>query len=128
MTEKTRGDLPTDLPRGHEQPRGTSGHTRGKKSSVNKSFGPGSGGGIEHVFDNLLSAFAVTYCNDQDPNRAKANYEEVMRKIKPKAFREELQSFMNEVEAGNEPDCRGAAFMARLMKRRSEVIKQSGGK
>lgn len=130
LTEKTRGDSPTDLPSGHEQPRGASGHTRKKKSSVKKSIESGDDDSLENLAtlpNELLPDYAVRYCREEDPGRALRVYQEIMARIRPDSFRVELQAFTDEIKAGNEPDSRAAALVARLMRKISEPKKQKTG-
>ena len=131
LTEKTRGDLPTDLPRRHEQPREESGHARKNISSNKKSIGTGSGGDDHENLANLpnesLPSYAVRFCHEEDPDRALRMYQEIMARIRPNSFREELQAFTDEIKVGNEPDSRSEALVARLMKKIAERKKQKTG-
>lgn len=66
------------------------------------------------VTDDLLVNFATEFCRDADRTRAIFGYKAVISKIGKEAFKSELIAFFGEVEAGEEPRNRGAAFMARL--------------
>ena len=134
LTEKTRGDLPTDLPTdlpsGPEQPREESGHARKRKSSVKKSTESEGGDNNENLAtlpNESLPGYAVRFCHEEDPDRALRVYQEIMARIRPASFREELQVFTDQIKAGNEPDSRAAVLVARLMKRISESKKQKAG-
>lgn len=61
-----------------------------------------------------LPGYAATFCKEADPNWAVATYKKAIRVIGPEAFRAELDTFVAEVEAGEEPESRGKAFTSRL--------------
>lgn len=135
LTEKTRGDLPTDLPTdlpsGHEQPREESGRARKKKPSIKKSTKSEGGDNNENLAtlpNESLPSYAVRFCHEENPESALRVYQEIMARIRPDSFREELQAFTDEIEAGKEPDSRAEALVARLMKKISEPKKQKTGK
>jgi len=70
---------------------------------------------ITNLSHEALPKYAATFCNEEDPNRAIRYYKKVVIPIiGPEAFRTELQFFVGEISAGEEPRNRGAAFMARL--------------
>jgi hypothetical protein len=110
-------DRPTDrLP---EPKKGTVPESVSVRESVYKSLGIGnSRGGLKEKIAGLsheaLSQWATAYCQEADPNQAIRAHKKAIRTIGPEAFRRELDSFVAEVEAGEEPDSRGRAFMARI--------------
>jgi hypothetical protein len=69
---------------------------------------------IATLSHEALPQWAVNYCQDADPGQAIGAYKKAIRKIGPEYFRRELDSFVAEVEAGEEPDSLGKAFMARI--------------
>lgn len=70
--------------------------------------------GIRAIDAALLTPFMVAYCREQDPAQARAALAIKFRKLGADDFREEAATFIAETEAGEEPDNRGAVFMARL--------------
>ena len=110
-------DRPTDLlpePKKVKAPESVS-----VRESVYKSLGIGnSRGGLKEKIACLsheaLPQWAAEYCHEADPNQAIRAHKKAIRTIGPEAFRSELDSFVAEVEAGEEPDSRGRAFMARI--------------
>jgi len=87
--------------------------------SVYKSLGIGnSRGDLKEIIAGLshddLPQWAAEYCQEADLVQAVFAYKKAIRTIGPEAFRRELDSFVAEVEAGEEPDSRGRAFMARI--------------
>ena len=111
-------DRPTDLL--PEPKKGTAPESVSDRDSVFKSLGIGNsrGGDLKETIAGLshdaLPQWAVKYCQEADPNQAIRAYKKAIRIIGPEAFRKELDLFVAEVEAGEEPDSRGRAFMARI--------------
>ena len=113
LEDEKRGDLST------EPKKGTAPESVSVRESVYKSLGIGnSRGDLKEIIAGLshddLPPWAANYCQEADPNQAIRAHKKAIRTIGPEAFRRELDSFVAEVEAGEEPDSRGRAFMARI--------------
>ena len=88
-------------------------HTRGRSESESGRVG------IDRYEDcHDLSRdpveLAVAFCLEDDPKKARRSYRRQFTRIGEYAFRQELARFWGEVNAGEEPRNRGAAFTARL--------------
>ena len=84
---------------------------------IGNVLGAGKGDEYETIASlshDALPSYAASFCHEADPNRAIAAYKRIIGIIGPEAFRSELSSFAGEVKSGEEPERRGAAFMARL--------------
>ena len=98
---------------------------RGAGAKVPDATGPqggrnATGGGpVETVrtcpAQDLPEKLAI-YCNEWKNQQALNAYRKSIREHGDKPFREEACAFIAEVEAGEEPASRGAAFTARLRK------------
>jgi hypothetical protein len=110
-------DRPTDLlpePKKVKAPESVS-----VRESVYKSLGIGISRGdlkeqIAGLTHEVLPQWTADFCQEADPVQAVFAYKKAIRKIGSEAFRSELGSFAAEVQAGEEPDSRGKAFMARI--------------
>lgn len=67
------------------------------------------------IAPTLLPQFAVWFCQEPDNEKAKAIYEKFCARFGAEPFRILLDKFVASVFAGEEPDNRGAAFMATVM-------------
>ncbi len=113
LEDEKRGDIST------EPKKGTAPESASVRESVNKSLGIGNSRGdlkgtIACLSHDELPQWAADYCQEADPNYAIRTHKKMIRTIGPEAFRSELDSFVGDVEAGEEPQIRGRAFTARL--------------
>lgn len=63
--------------------------------------------------DGELPGLALWFCMEEGNDLARKIYRGTIRRAGAAAFRQELAEFVSEVSAGEEPDSRGKAFMAR---------------
>lgn len=108
-------NLKTEIRRETKQPP-ESGSVR---DSVFKSLGIGNSRGdtkeeIAGLSHEALPQWAANYCQEADPDQAVFAHKKAIKTIGPEAFRSELDSFVAEVEAGEEPKNRGATFNSRV--------------
>jgi len=84
---------------------------------IGEVLGAGNGDKYETIANlthDELPDYAARFCQEADPNRAISAYKRMIGLVGPEAFRREMSSFAGEVTSGEEPESRGAAFMARL--------------
>ena len=72
-----------------------------------------------------LPAFATWFCQEEDNARARAVYGKFIKKFGSQTFRILLDKFVSAVFAGEEPDNRGAAFMATVIKSGKEAAEEA---
>ena len=131
--------LPTDLPNRPTEPDIKPEPKREPapesiRESVFKSLGIGNSRGdlketIAGLSHEALPQWAANYCHEADPVQAVFVFKKAIRAIGPELFRRELDSFVAEVEAGEEPKTRGRAFNARiqdLVKAKIESERKAG--
>lgn len=71
---------------------------------------------INSVCTSDLPFFATWYCGEQKNVRAADIYGRFIRKHGGMSFRQLIERFIADVESGEEPAVRGAAFMARIQR------------
>lgn len=75
-------------------------------------------GGIDYqsIYDpsNDVVSLAVEFCNENNPLSARRAFQRQLTRISDAVFRGEFATYWAEIMAGEEPNSRGAAFMARL--------------
>jgi len=123
---------------GHTKPNRQTEHTnvpKSKKGEISDSvesdawkFGEGNcpKEEIACLLDEQLPAWAVGFCEEDNPPRAMNAYRKRIREIGPEAFRSELTAFVAEIEAGEAVNNRGAAFTKRLLDLSESMEAQKG--
>lgn len=83
---------------------------------------------IWSLADGALADFAVWYCREEGNARAVAVYRKFVRQHGAREFRFLLDRFTGACAAGEEPDSRGAAFMAMVAGRARDLEGEKGQK
>lgn len=71
-------------------------------------------GYVYTIMPFLLPAFAAWYCGEMGNMNARKRYEKAILKRGDRGFRDLLDTFIGAIEAGEEPQNRGRALMARV--------------